>query len=269
MSALGPSGIRPAAGAPALALVHRRRRRRLRRALAGRSDRASRLLRRRRLCRRGCGAGVGGGAGRGGRGIIRRLNRVVLNLFFDRPQFGDVLLVLIVRVAKGVATGTIRDEEQIAGARRVGGGFERSAAGIGDRPRRKTVNHIGVVGRRLLDFAALDRPSQRSLAADQPVNDGRIGLQLYFLPQPVDEHRRDTAALVGLAGLLLDDRGQRNQLLRRLDWKVLTAALPDFHQRALLRLLHARNHLFAGGAAREFVGFRQQRALARHFADGT
>ncbi len=41
--------------------------------------------------------------------------------------------------------------------------------------------------------------------------------------------------------------------------------LPYFRDNALLRLLHPRDHLVAGGAAREFVGLRQQRALARYF----
>ena len=168
-----------------------------------------------------------------------------------------------------MAAGAVGDEEQVAGARRVGGGFQRGAAGIGDRARRQAVDDIGVVGRRLRDFAALDRAAQRALAADDAIDDGRVGLQLHLLAQAIDEHRGDAAALVRLAGFLLDDRGQRHQLLRRLDRNVGVAALPDFAQHALLRLLHALDHLVARRAAREFIGLRQQRALARHFAHRT
>ena len=163
---------------------------------AGPGTHPRRPLRRRRLCRRGRWVGVGRRARRGRRRIVSRLDRIVLNLLFHRAQLGDVLLVLVVGVAEGVAAGAVGDEEQIAGARRIGGGFQRGPPRIGDRPRRQAVNHIGVVGRRLLDFAALDRPAQRALAADQPVDDGRIRLQLYLLPQPIDEYRGDPAALV-------------------------------------------------------------------------
>ena len=53
-----------------------------------------------------------------------------------------------------------------------------------------------------------------------------------------------------------------------LDRNIRIAALPDFRQHALLGLLHALDHLLARGAARKFVGFRQQGAFARYFADG-
>ena len=84
------------------------------------------------------------------------------------------------------------------------------------------------------------------------------------MPQAIDEHRGDATALVGLAGFLLDDRGQGNELVRRPDRNVRIAPLPDFRKHAFLRLLHALDYLVARGAARKFVGFRQQRALARH-----
>ena len=43
--------------------------------------------------------------------------------------------------------------------------------------------------------------------------------------------------------------------------------VPDFLQRALLRLLHALDHLLAGHAAREIVGIGQQTAFGRYFLD--
>ncbi len=208
----------------------------------------------------GCaGAKAGAVVGCAARGCAR--------LLLDHAQPRDVLLVLLVVVGEDVAAGAVGDEKQFLGARRIGGGFERGAAGIGDRSRRQPVDDIGVVGRRLLDLVALDRPPERALAADQPVDDRRIGLQLHLLPQPVDEHRGHSRALLGLAGFLLDDRGQRHELLRRLDRQVGAAALPDLLHRALLRLPHALDHLLARGAEREPVGLRQQSTFARDVAD--
>src|SRR4029077_4291885 len=131
--------------------------------------------RRRRLGRRGrVGIGRAAGRGRRRRRVVGRLDLIVLNLFFHRAQLGDVLLMRVVVFGKGLAAGTVGDEEQVAGARRIGRGFQRGASGIGDRAARQSFDHIGVVGRRLQYLAALDRTSQRALAADQPVDDGGI-----------------------------------------------------------------------------------------------
>ena len=43
--------------------------------------------------------------------------------------------------------------------------------------------------------------------------------------------------------------------------------VPDLVQQALLRLLHALNHLLAGDAAREIIGVGQQTAFAGNFLD--
>jgi hypothetical protein len=69
--------------------------------------------------------------------------------------------------------------------------------------------------------------------------------------------------LFRLAGFLLDDGGHRHELLRRLDRQIWHAAVPDFLHHPRLRLLHALDHLLARHAARELVGFRQQRSFAR------
>jgi hypothetical protein len=67
---------------------------------------------------------------------------------------------------------------------------------------RQSVNDVGIIGRRLLDFAAHDRPAQRALPADQPLDNSRIGLQPHVLLQAVDEHRGDALAFVAAAGFL-------------------------------------------------------------------
>src|SRR5215831_892483 len=178
-------------------------------ALPGRRWSARRLLGGRRLRSRR-------GGRRGSLGwwrVLGRLKRVVLDLLFHPSQLGDVLLVLIVGFGEGVPAGPVGDEIEVARACRVSGGFERGAAGIGDRSGRQTVDHIGVVGGRLGNLAALDRPPQRPLASNQAIDDGRIGLQFDILPQPIDKYRCNPAAFIRPAGLLLDDGSQRHQLL--------------------------------------------------------
>src|SRR5712672_998755 len=69
----------------------------------------------------------------------------------DHAQARDVLQVLIVGLGKGMSAGAVGDEKDFLGARRVGGGLDRCAAGIGDRPRRQALDDIGVVGRGLGD----------------------------------------------------------------------------------------------------------------------
>ena len=87
------------------------------------------------------------------------------------------------------------------------------------------------------------------------------------LLQPVEEHRGDARPLVGATGLLLDDRGQGHHFGGRGQRHVGAAAPPDLVQQRLLVARHFLQQLVAGVAALELVGFRQQRALARDFAD--
>src|SRR5262249_22760184 len=197
---------------------------------------------------------VGGGGRRGGglcaerrrsRGRRRRCDGGVLAalLALDPAQPVDVLLVLVVVFGEHVAAGAVGDEEDFLGARRVGGGFERGAARIGDRSGWQALDHIGVVRRRLADLALQDRPPERVLAADQAVDDGRVRLQLDPLLEAIDEHGGDAGALLRLAGLLLDDGRERDELVGRLERKVRRAMVPDILDQAALCRLHALDYL--------------------------
>ena len=111
--------------------------------------------------------------------------------------------------------------------RRIGDRLERRAAGIGDRRRRQAVDQIGVVGRRLVDVGLVDRAVGRlALAAEQAVDDRRVGLQPHALVQPVDEDGGDARALVAAAGFLLDDRGQRDEFVDVGERQVRRRAVP-------------------------------------------
>src|SRR5262249_34270876 len=107
-------------------------------------------------------------------GIGRRIGIAAL---LDNPQPRDVLEVVVVLLGEYVAAGAICDKEHFARARRIGGSLDRGAARIADWPGRQPVDHVGVVGRRLLLLALGDRMAERAFAADQTVDDGRIGFE--------------------------------------------------------------------------------------------
>src|SRR5215471_12066265 len=161
-----------------------------------------------------------GGGGRCGRGVLAGAL-----LAFDPAQTVDVLLMLVVVFREDVPANAVGDEIEILGARRIGGRLERGAARIADRPRRQAVDDVGVVRRRLALLALGDRVAEGAFAAGEAVDDGGIGLQLHLRLEPVDEHGGDARALLVAAGLLLDDRGEDDQFLRRLERQARRAVL--------------------------------------------
>ena len=185
----------------------------------------------------------------------------------DGAQLGDVLLVLVVGFGEGVSAGAVGDEEHFLGARRIGRSLDRGPPRIGDRPGRQTFDDVGVVRRLRLDIRPADRAAERAFAEHKAVDDGRIGLQLHLLLEPVDEHRRDPRALLGLAGLFLDDRREDDELVRRAQRQVGIAALPDLAHQPVLRLAHALDELFTREAAIEVIAVRQQASFARDILD--
>src|SRR5262245_51397657 len=112
--------------------------------------------------------------------------------------------MLVVALGEGMSAGVVGHEIEFLRARRIGGGLDRGAPRIGNRPGRQAVDDISVVGRRLRYLALGERMAERSLAEDETVDDGRIRLQLHFLLEPIGQHRRDARALFGLARLFLD-----------------------------------------------------------------
>lgn len=136
--------------------------------------------------------------------------------------------------------------------------------GLAIGPGGRYVDDIGVIGRRTGDLAAHDRPAERTLAADEAVDDRRVGLQPHLLVQAVDEDAGDTRALVGATILLLDDRGEDDQFLGRLDRQ--TGGNADIPEN---RDLAARHHVEDAfrGAARKAIGVGQDRAFLGHFRD--
>src|SRR5207244_12012762 len=95
-----------------------------------------------------------------------RGNARVFLLLLDLAKARDVLEVLVVGFGKDMPAGAVGDEEHLLGARRIGGGLDRGAAWIGDRPGRQAVDDVGVVGGGRVLFALGDGMAERHLAAD-------------------------------------------------------------------------------------------------------
>src|SRR5437763_13716574 len=204
---------------------------------------------------------------RRGRRLRIRGWRLSLLLVLDRTQAGDIFHVLLVAFGKGVPAGSVGDEVKLLRASRTGGSLDGGTARIRDRPGRQTVDDVGVVGRRLGYLAFGQRMPERALAEDEAVNDRRIRLQLHLLLQPVGEHRRDARALLGFAGLFLDDGCEDDELLGALERQIRIASLPYVAHEPLLRLAHALDHLLAREAAMEMVAVGQKAAFPRDVLD--
>ena len=187
----------------------------------------------------------------------------------DLAPARDVALVLVVGLREGVAAGAVGDEIEVLGARRIGDRLERGAAGIGDRPRRQALD------RRRCCRASPCRSRLRMMPRPSvPLPPTRpytiVGSDCSFMRfmSRLMNTPATRGALVGAAGLLLDDRGEDDELLRRLDRQVRRAALPDLAQ--TLRAAPpacALTICWRVIAALELVGVGQQRALARRLGD--
>src|SRR6266404_3000714 len=137
--------------------------------------------------------------------------------------------MLLVAFRESVSTGAVGHEIELLRARRIGGGLDRSATGVGNRSGRQAVDDVSVVGSGLRYLALGERMPERPLAEDETVDDGWIRLQFHLLLEPVRQHRRDARALLGLA------------------------AIPYFAHQPILRLAHALEHLLARESAVEMV----------------
>ena len=136
--------------------------------------------------------------------------------------------------------------------RRIGDGLHRGAARIGDRRRRQAVDHDRCCTASLRrSRPAGDRPVELALAADQAVDDGRIGLQPHLLVSRLRKtpatRGRSSARPVSFSTI----EASMTSLLRRLERQVGRTLLPDLVEDLLLLDLHARRRCLARVAALE------------------
>src|SRR5207244_9802274 len=87
--------------------------------------------------------------------------------------------MLLVAFRESVSTGAVGHEIEFLRARRIGGGLDRSATGVGNRSGRQAVDDVGVVGSGLRYLALGERMPERPLAEDETVDDGWIRLQFH------------------------------------------------------------------------------------------
>src|SRR5262249_44653705 len=113
---------------------------------------------------------------------------------------------------------------------------------------------------------ALDRPPPCDLTAEEPIEDGGIGLEAHAVPQAVDEYRRDPVALAA-PGFLLDDRGENDGLLPGLQREVLLALGPGFFHEPAQLCGHALEDRLPRGAPLQDERFGQQGTLWRRRRD--
>ena len=106
-----------------------------------------------------------------------------------------------------------RDEEEVVAGHRVQRRFQRRLSGIGDGTRRKALDDVRIVRMRHREIGLVDVVVPLVVVREQQrVDHRRVGLQAHPLLQTVVEDAGDPRALVGPAGLLLDDAGERYRL---------------------------------------------------------
>ena len=99
------------------------------------------------------------------------------------------------------------------------------------------------------------------VALTQAIDHGRIGLQPHTQSQPVDEYRGDFRPLILTTGLLFDDRGQDQRLIRIGERQIRGTTAPGRVQLRLHALVSALQYAPVGGTGSEAVGVGKKSSL--------
>ena len=137
-------------------------------------------------------------------------------------------------------------------------GLQRSEARHGDRRRRQAGARVRVVGP-VLQKVLLLQVAVEGVA--QAVDDGGVRLQPHADPQPVHQHPGDHVALDGKPGLLFDDRGHDQRLVRRAVRQARVAGLPLRLEMPLHRAIGPAQDRHVARAPGEEIGVREEQAL--------
>ena len=181
-------------------------------------------------------------------------------------QFGAVSpgigIVLAERPCEVVVTveRRTRTEEKIVMHLVVEHGVDGVDAGHADRRRRQPLVPVGIVGRLVFQVFVQDAPQPEVLHG---ILDRRIGLQGHPLAQAVDVHPCDTGHLVGLAGLLVDDRCEGHDLEPAQTAAFAQGIAPGRPETVVLAL-HALHELFGRHRPVELVGVGNEHRKERH-----
>ena len=139
-------------------------------------------------------------------------------------------------------------------------GVDGVDAGHADRRRRQPLVPVGIVGRLVFQVFVQDAPQPEVLHG---ILDRRIGLQGHPLAQAVDVHPCDTGHLVGLAGLLVDDRCEGHDLEPAQTAAFAQGIAPGRPETVVLAL-HALHELFGRHRPVELVGVGNEHRKERH-----
>src|SRR5258708_7483366 len=108
----------------------------------------------------------------------------MLSSLYCLPQLGDILVVFVETTGKTMVAITVADKVEIVRLRRMQGCFERAAAGVPDRPGRKSGMGVGVVSGLELHVGMLQ--CSHIIPIEQcGIDRARIGLQSNVSSQPV------------------------------------------------------------------------------------
>ena len=121
--------------------------------------------------------------------------------------FAERACEVVVAVERGACA-----EEHVIVSFEIEYGVDGVASRHTDRRRRQAFIYISVIGRRIFQVPVQDAPQSELL---QGVFDRRVGLQRPAFAQAVDVDARDAGHFVALAGLLVDDRGERHHFEAR------------------------------------------------------
>mmetsp|Transcript_29164 Transcript_29164/g.56277 ORF Transcript_29164/g.56277 Transcript_29164/m.56277 type:complete len:411 (+) Transcript_29164:141-1373(+) len=190
---------------------------------------------------------------------------VVGALRLDLAPAGHVAIVLVQRLGKRVTTSAIRHKEDIGRAIGLPRRHQAGAPRIGNWRRRQPFDDIGVPRCRRAQFRPAQAPAQHPLPPRDAIDHRRVRLQPHAPVQPVDKDRRHLPPLIGHGGLLLDDRGQGQQLFRAVQRQIPIPRFPRSRDPQFLLLHHTGQHVGARVAHTHLVTVWGQRPLRRDF----
>ena len=132
-------------------------------------------------------------------------NGLLLALFFDFTPTAHISIMRSQRLGKHMSAGTVSDKINRLAVCRIEDGGNGSAPRIGNRCRRQAVNPLSVIGGLSLDLTAPYGTPKLSFAADNTINNRRVGLQAHAFFQAIGKGGSDQRTLLSNPRFALND----------------------------------------------------------------
>jgi len=165
------------------------------------------------------------------------------------------------RSREDMAAVIVADEIEKIPLARVERGADRGFARTRDRSRRQAGITVGVVGRIEFQVALLDG-TDGTIMQSRRVHDRGIALQRDSFFQPLGKYTCNHRPLARRRSLLLNQRGERNDLVKFLGMRADVGRKPGIDHVTKPRQ-HRRHHTGGGYSAREAVGVRKKITFQR------